>query len=289
MLVSNFYTAREHKPPWLQQVPPKKPPKPTEFTAYELRVTNLSDSAIRFEVEWRTSEIKLSGLLQPKLVRADLHNFFGSWSVSSPVGEFSFLQFRWDYFRGNYYARTGWTVEPNGSALFSLTPSGWPSKPLADKESLAVAGYAELYVPFVRSPEPPYAMIPQAEAPVPVLLDATRHMYAGGNIYTQPDRLSESSVPLATGMAYNEVEPDQPLGLRDAIGVVKYLEHLKTQGLKAPSDGAMELPSEDRAQALIDLLASMSDEPAEIEALNHMLEQLGNRVRVSASNHASSN
>jgi hypothetical protein len=62
-----------------------------------------------------------------------------------------------------------------------------------------------------------------------------------------------------------------------------YLEALEAGGKKALAQGAAELPEEDRAQALIDLLTQMSDDEADAAALNQLLEEMGSPVRVALS------
>lgn len=284
MLVSNFYASREVKKPLMQQGPWDGP---IEYTGYELRVTNCSDEEIRFEVVWRTSNIHLDGSPSPGGVRGNLNSFFPSYHLLTSVGWLDRGLWRKDLFLGNYYSLVGETVKPHGSALFSLGPNADPGKPLNYSIwPLWVAGYVELYAPYVRSPENPHDVIAQSGGPVPVLLDATRRTWQIDRRYEASHDLSESSVPLATGKAYNEVEPEQPYSVGDAIGLGKYLGNLKTMGASGLSAGAMGLPTEDRAQTLIDLLAMMGDDPDEAAALNHVLEDLGKPVRVSTSNHA---
>ena len=70
-------------------------------------------------------------------------------------------------------------------------------------------GHIEIAIPAVRSAEPPYDLFPQAEGPVPVLLNPStvetwQVLGAAGGAFAN----SRTSPPLTTGQAHVEIPPD---------------------------------------------------------------------------------
>ncbi len=115
--------------------------------------------------------------------------------------------------------------------------------------------------------------------PVPVLLNPSTveiwEVPKAGGAFAD----SRTSPPLTTGKAYNEIPPDTHLKpIRTSIR--DYLATVRELGAAGLAQGAAGLSPEDRAQALIDLLAAVGDDEAEQAALNEVLEGLGSSARV---------
>ncbi len=250
---------------------------PAYTSGYELEITNLSDKKIQFEVVAKVTRYRFAVFTPPpspavildnlkQLIPGVLSNDLWTWFVGG-----------WSHDADGYALHITIPVAPGTSELFNITPSLFQTRYWFPQ----VAGHIELIVPTVRSAEPPYNWVPQATDPVPVLLNpSTVETWqvltpGGGGAFTD----SRTSPPLRTGQAYNEIPPDtNPRVMRVAIR--DYLDALKQLGAAGLAQGARWLPTEDRAQALIDLLAGVGDDEAEQEALNEVLEGLGSSTRV---------
>jgi hypothetical protein len=228
---------------------------------YSLQITNLAGTPIDFDIECRITN----------------HYFGGTGpgdSVASSLNSLLSREFHTDA-NGFYHQQTV-RIDANRSKHYNLQP--WIRQ---DRNwSPYVDGYVIMRVPVVRSERPPYGLVPQGKTPIPVLLSARRiddWMERHG-----PDQAnsSQSSFPLASGKAYNEIPPEtEPY--QHPIRVREYVDALvKGAGKIAPARGSMGLPEEDRAQALIDLLRQMDDGQAGIAALNRLLEDSKSPVRV---------
>jgi hypothetical protein len=235
----------------------------TGWTAgYRLQITNLADTKIEFDVECRVTQYYFGGTGPNESVPTSLNSMLrGDWRRDS---------------RG-YYQQQALTIGPNESEQYHLQPWIYEGR----RWTPYVDGYVMLRVPVIRSNQPPYGLIPQTSTPVPVLLSAERVDEWIKRQPPPPDLLTraQSSFPLASGKAYNEIPPEtEPYA--HPIRVRQYVDTLLTRDKLSPKRGAMGLPEEDRAQALIDLLGQMTDDQEDITALNQMLEDLGKSVRV---------
>lgn len=241
-------------------------------SAYELQVTNLAEIEITFDVEWRVTR----------------HYFGGVDSSKEPVTSSleTMLHGRWYKDLNGYWSQESIVIGPNESDKFTL--GAWLYE--GRKWTPYVDGYAVLRIPVVRSPQPPYGLVPQSKGAIPVLLNAVRTETWIKRFEPRPPDLvtaSQSSFPLASGKALNEIPPEtayyrHPFALRDYLNAV-------INGRIAPARGVLGLPEEDRVQATIDLLNQMTKDESDLDAVNRMLEDLGSEVRVvgSNSNHGS--
>jgi hypothetical protein len=235
----------------------------TGWTAgYVLQITNLASQEIEFDVECRIT-----------------HHYFGGTgpgdSVASSLG--SMLGGAWHSDANGYYQQQSLTIGANRSEQYHLQPWIYQGR----KWTPYVDGYVVLRVPVVRARQAPYALVPQAKVPIPVLLSASRvdQWIKRGSPPPALVTSSQSSFPLASGKALNEITPEtQPY--RHPIKLREYLGALVADGKLLPARGVLGLPEEDRAQALLDLLGQLDDDAAEIAALNQILEDGASPVRV---------
>jgi hypothetical protein len=233
---------------------------------YTLQITNLAPMTIEFDIECRITRYYFGGV-DPKFESPDE-------SLSSMLGGV------WSKDAKGYYQQKLLSIGANSSELYRL----WPSPGAIRQWSPYVDGYVVLRVPVVRSRQPPYGLVPQTKKPVPVLLSATREDESY-KYYSTVDLMAsaQSSLPLATGKAYNEITPEtEPY--THPIAIANYVDELLDGEVKiSPAKGAIGLSEEDRAQALIDLLRQVDSNEADIRALNRMLEGSESRLRVVAS------
>lgn len=236
---------------------------PTGWTSdYELQVTNLASIEITFDVEWRVTYHYFGGVDEAK--------------ESVPTSLNKMLWRTWRKDAHGYYAHDSQLIGPNESRKFNLGPwlyQGRDWTPYVD-------GYAVLRVPVVRGPQPPYPMVPQSKTVIPVLLNAVRSETWIRGRPGSPDLVtnSQSSFPLASGKALNELAPEtspyvHPMSFRDYMQAV-------IAGKISPARGALDLPEEDRAQAVLDLLNQLTNDESEFEALNSWLRDSGSAVRI---------
>jgi hypothetical protein len=266
MLVSGFH---------LQFTPSYSSQNPAYVSGYELEVTNLSDRKIQFEVVARVTRYSFTLFAQPQSPATTLANF--KRLVYGVLGNDDWTWFAggWRHDADGYAMHITIPVAPQASELFKIVPSLFESQSWSPR----VAGHIELTVPAVRSAEPPYLWFKQAADPVPVLLNPSTVeqwlVLGAGGAFAD----SRTSPPLSTGQAYNEIPPDSdplliPVSIRD------YLDQLRNLGAAGLAQGAVGLSPEDRAQALIDLVAAVGEDEAEQAALNEVLEGLGSSIRV---------
>ncbi|WP_326548452.1 hypothetical protein QGN32_10235 [Mycolicibacterium sp. ND9-15] len=247
---------------------------PAYTSGYELEITNLSDKRIQFEVVARVTRYRFTAYAIPQSPAATLANFKRLIPGVLANDRHTWFEGGWRRSAGKYALHITIPLDPGASELFEIVPSlyersWWP----------LVAGHIELTVPAVRSPDPPYTWVRQSDDPVPVLLNPsnveTWRPLGTGSGYSD----SRTSPPLSTGQAYNEIQPDSdPTLLR--VSLEAYLTALKSDGLTGSSAGILELSPEDRARALIDLLAAVDEDEAEQAALNEILQELGISTRV---------
>ena len=113
----------------------------------------------------------------------------------------------WRHDSGGYSLHITMPIDTGASQLFYMNPSiyesnksWWPR----------VAGHIEVTIPAVRAAEPPYEWIPQADGPVPVLLNpSTVETWdvvtgAAGGAFSN----SRTTPPLTTGQSHIEIPPD---------------------------------------------------------------------------------
>ncbi len=234
----------------------------TGWTAgYSLQITNLADIEITFDVEWRITNHYFGGTGPNESVQSSLS---------------SMLHGQWHKDARGYYREESRSIASNRSEKLTLQPYIYQGR----KWSPYVDGYAMLRVPVVRSSQSPYALVPQSKTPIPVLLSATRvdkwiQRYSG-----PPDLVtsSQSSFPLASGKALNEIPPETG-PYQHPMRVLEYVDAVKADKI-APARGAVGLPEEDRVQAVIDLLRQLTGDEPDLTALNRLLEDSGSAVRV---------
>ncbi len=250
---------------------------PTYTSGYELEVTNLSDKKIQFEVVARVTRYSFNMFEPPQSTATILANFKELISGVNTNNLWTWFAGGWRHDADGYALHITIPVAPHTSELFKIVPgidqsrSWWPR----------IAGHIELTVPAVRSAEPPYLWFRQAADPVPVLLNPSTverwEMFnaGGGRAFSH----SRTSPPISTGQAYNEIPPDSA-PLRMPVSIRDYLDQLRNLGEAGLAQGAVGLSTEDRAQALIDLVAAVGEDEAEQAALNEVLEGLGSSIRV---------
>lgn len=232
-------------------------------SVYELQVTNLAEIEITFDVEWRVTSHYFGGVDERKepVTKSLETMLYGSWYKDL----------------NGYYSQYSKSIGPNESYKFQLGTwlyQGREWTPYVD-------GYAVLRVPVVRSPQPPYGLVPQSKTAIPVLLNAIRTQTWIKRFEPRPPNLvtsSQSSFPLASGKALNDIPPETA-PYRHPFAVHDYIDAIINRKI-APARGVLGLPDEDRVQAAIDLLSQMTKDESDLGALNRMLEDLGSAVRV---------
>ena len=90
---------------------------------------------------------------------------------------------------------------------------------------------------------------------------------------------SQSSLQLATGKAHNEITPDTELYVHP-MRIATYVRKMVTTGLVRSVAGGMNVASEDREQALVDLLLALGDSTENVEALNGLLRDAGASIQL---------
>lgn len=282
MLVSNFEVA------WLASAEGRR-----DETRYELQVTNLYDRPLSFQV--RCYATPREGLLfgTPATLAVS-----GGWlriDELAPVPDTG--------------KASQWTayIQPRESSTFRLL------KRFRDWD--VIRGSVDLLVPALRpwtevTKTNPYAYeygLPaaQTDEPVPVLLHARRidihEEQTLGDDYRDRAHVGEGysseAVALATGKALCEIEPSQPfvmtadeiraqlawttIGPRDPEAPPDSGGAGSESGQREPRlDGALAIPAEERVPALLDLLASLGDDPEAARAVNDILDDLGVAVRL---------
>jgi hypothetical protein len=283
MLVSNFEVC------WLSSAEGRR-----DETRYELQVTNLYRRPLSFRV--RCYATPPSGLFFGKPATAALQGGWLRYDELAPTPDI-----------GN---PSQWTarIEPRESSTFRLL------KRVRDWN--VIRGTVELLVPALRpwtdvtktNPNSYEYGLPEAQTdePVPVVLHARRidihEEQTRSDDYRTGAHLgagySSEAVALATGKALVEIEPSQPF----VLGAADIREHLgwATAGPDEPSTppggsggagsapggreprwgGALAIPDEERVPALLDLLASLDDDPDVARLVNDTLERLGVAVRL---------
>jgi hypothetical protein len=251
MLVSNFYVGYNQSQ-W--------PGGHRTAAGYALQITNLEHTEIEFRIECRVT--RLFGHLAGESHLALLNYLFGK---------------KWQKDARGIFAFDRWSIDPNGVAVWRLAMSGgrvtwpwnwnWNERPIFD-----VQGYVTLSVPVRRAGTYPYALVPQSDHPVEVLLSAWREdqWLVTGFGSDQMQSSSLSAIALASGRASIQIQPDASPYFSQ-ISVSDYLEQ---PGNAGGGKGAMDVPEEDRAQALIDLLGALARDERDIDALNRILDDL---------------
>lgn len=282
MLVSNFEVS------WLNSAEGRR-----DETRYELQVTNLYERALSFQVQCYATPPE--GL------------FFGSPATMAVSGGW----IRYDEFAPvpDTGKASQWTalIQPRESSTFRLLKRfrNWD----------VIRGSVELLVPALRpwaeatktNPRAYEYGLPtaQTDEPVPVLLHARRiDIHEAQSLQDEyrnrghvGEGYSSEAVALAQGKALVEIEPSTPFVMTaDEIRDQTWT----TAGPREPEvtpgesggagsesgqwegrfDGALAIPPEERVPALLDLLASLGDDPAAAQAVNDILDDLGVPVRL---------
>jgi hypothetical protein len=283
MLVSNFEVA------WLDSAEGRR-----DETRYELQVTNLYQRSLAFQVRCLATPVE--GLFFGSPATLDVS---GGWlrydelAPSPDTGKAS-----------QWMAR----IEPGESSTFRLL------KRFRDWD--VIRGTVELRVPALRpwvemSKTNPYPYEyglpqPQTDEPVPVLLHARRiDIHEAQSMQDEyrtrghvGEGYSSEAVALASGQALVEIQPSNPFVM--TADEIRTRSGWTTAGPREPEfpsgesggagseagpkegrmDGALAIPAEERVPALLDLLASLGDDPAAAQAVNDILDHLGVPVRL---------
>ena len=150
--------------------------------------------------------------------------------------------------------------------------------------------------------QPPHGLVPQAAAPVPVLLSTRQQQQWRHDQSASELAISSADNPqLASGSAYNEIEPDtsrlwRPIGISTYVKDVVKASNVEPSGAppwgggvgaleRIPEDELRRLLSRerprprrrghDRVATLIDLLTDLGPNNEELEALNVILREQG--------------
>jgi hypothetical protein len=245
---------------------------PAYTSSYELEITNLSDQPIQFEVIARVTRYAFAAFAPPtspatilanlkQLIPGVIKNDLWTWFDSS-----------WFQDADGFVLYVTIPVAPKTSELCGFGPSLYQNKSWAPR----VAGHIELNIPAIRSEEPPYYWGPQADGPIPVMLNPStvetwQVLHAGG-LFAD----SRTSPPLATGTAYNEIQPETHPRIFFPVGDLTQ----KISGAAGITHAIAGLSPEERAQALIEMLAAVGDDDADQGAINDALEALGSSTRL---------
>lgn len=249
---------------------------PAYTSGYELEISNLSNTDIQFDVYARVTRYSFRPIAPPdppatvlgnlkELIRGVLRNDLWTWFDGG-----------WFHDSNGFALVISMPIAAGTSELFDITPSLYQSRTWYPR----IAGHIDLTIPAVRSLEPPYDWGPQADGPVPVLLNASTverwqvPVTGGGGAFAD----SRTSPPLTGGKSQIEINPaafPEPY----YFSVREYLDGLKDLGREGLARGAVALTPAERAQTLIDLLAAVDDD-AERQAINDVLEGLGAATRI---------
>ena len=254
MLVSNFNVGYN---------PSSWPGGHRSAAGYALQITNLERKRIEFGVECRITH--LVGHMPGESDLAFLKTLFGNKT--------------WQKDARGIYAFDRWGIDANDVGEWRLAMVGgrvmWPWWDWAERRIFLVLGYVSLRVPASRSVRYPYPLEPQSDHPVQVLLSAWREdqWLVAGSGSDQMQSSSLSSIQLASGRALYEIPPEG-IPYFSELSVSEYLTLAATGAGAEKAKGAMDVPEEDRAQALIDLLGALAHDQREIDALNRILQDL---------------
>ena len=251
---------------------------PAYTSGYELEITNLSGQHIDFEVVAKVTRYASGTIFSPPESPATkLANLKRLIPGVLKDDRWSWFDGGWRHDSGGYSLHITMPIDAGASQFFYMNPSiyesnksWWPR----------VAGHIELTIPAVRAAEPPYEWIPQADGPVPVLLNpSTVETWdvvtgAAGGAFSH----SRTTPPLTTGQAHIEIPPDTDPSIV-LISVRDFLTQ-KMRGAAGVAHAIAGLSPTDRAQALIDLLAAVGEDEDEQAALNEVLEELGSSLRI---------
>jgi hypothetical protein len=249
-------------------------------TKYRLQVTNLEQIPIEFLFEAHVvlGEDDDIGLVADSLSVRGYH--FREGVPPEPRSE-SLGDVRGSVARATLRAFTRIWLPSDASGLVSLEYAG-----------SELSGYAALRVPAARL-RGRFELFPQTQGTVRVLLHASHVGYRppksgyisdleGRSIGHQTVGLDDAdaeAIALASGKAENEIEAE---GWR-LEGVSDFLERLHDGDVSVEGfAGARDLQEEDRAPALLDLLAGIADDHDGISALNAYLDRSGSRLRLEA-------
>ena len=209
-------------------------------SGYELQITNLDTVSIEFSVEARVTYHYFGGSTSGESVIAMLHQFLGR-------------QFHAD--ADGYYCYDTRTIAPNRAVRWNLGPSAYQERAWTPY----VDGYITLRVPVIRDRQPPHGLVPQAAAPVPVLLSTRQQQQWRHDQSASELAISSADNPqLASGSAYNEIEPDtsrlwRPIGISTYVKDVVKASNVEPSG--APpwggGVGALERIPEDELRRLL--------------------------------------
>jgi hypothetical protein len=256
-------------------------------TRYRLQVTNLEQIPIEFlfEAHLALGEDDDIGLVADSLSVRGYH--FREGVPPEPRSE-SLGDVRGSVARATLRAFTRIWLPPDASGLVSLEYAGGGGGSDAPAE---LSGYATLRVPAARL-RGRFELFPQSEGNVRVLLHASHVSYrpqkswgftdTEGRVIGHQAGLDDAdaeAIALASGKAENEIAAE---GWR-LEGVSDFLERLHDGDVAVEGFvGARDLQDEDRAPALLDLLAGIAEDHDGISALNAYLDRSGSRLRLEA-------
>jgi hypothetical protein len=250
-------------------------------TVFRLTVTNLHDESLRFLVEFHhRPKVQLANVTgEPPAIRYRTV----TKALSVHTG-----------YRADPDVVTGWSLGLDPSETRDLSVQA-----VDDHESVSItkAGHVVLRLPTGSALRSGYRLAPQAAMPVPVLVSATRldyrSSYQAGIVeptgiipyhMSAPDDLATSEVPLSTGKAHNDVDPEGLIvgsidDIRDLITVVEG-HQLESAGRRVAETGIELWEPQRRVVALLQLLDGLDPSREEVDAINEVLSDHGTRVKL---------
>jgi hypothetical protein len=243
---------------------------------YNLYVSNLEDMLLQYVVEyWHRA------------------TFDG---VHVTPGRFRDVQRTGSPQHGVFVATHGFALLPRETAVITLRMATEPQPVDVD-----IAGYVRLRVPRVRPQgEQKVRLVAQARGPVKVMLHAEtvtdvelssserggftdmRGYAVGryGSVGSLSNLRTAVGLALASGHALNEIAPDGSFVInKESLARVSLAEALPDQVKKGATQ---DLADEDRAEALVELLAELRGDDDTLREVNRILRAAGVDVEVAA-------
>lgn len=244
--------------------------------SYELQITNLDTTPINFGVEARVT-----------------YSYFGGSSGHESETALLYQMLRRDFHKDadGYYCYDEMLIEPQSARKWNIGPWAFEGR----RWTPYVDGYVTMRVPVTPGRGADDPDTPQSTKPVPVLLNCRRRdewwsSFESAPFQQQQVSESEGNPQLATGTAYNEIEPDTKRHVRP-FGIGQYQDLIvKGFALNAPSNSGMVVPvvalkdqhtldrsapvrtqDDSRAAQLVSLLLDLEADDAELATLNEIL------------------
>lgn len=243
------------------------PPSDTVLQGYFLEISNLEDQAYKYQLEFVTSSITDPdrSLFGNTVVFVDVpgdDNQSGVFTLSGDLDAKSFFL--------NKFIE----IPAHGTALVAVLPSDPFSMPGAPPPTpdFECRGYVRITLPVVRpSLGRFFKRVAQSKTPVKVMLtpqNRATYLTSAGAINDQ----TQSSVPLASGMAVNEIEPDKPK--RPVLDRPEVdLELIRDLELEIATGRS-------GADLIAGLMAEVAEDPGGAERLNAVMADAGIRLAV---------